>query len=122
MREKNLTFQDLIEENAADLGVSEKMLESINSSLKSKWISSIDDVVQYQKLHSSNKTSDRRVPLRDILVDEDKVSSEATMDYQALIETVKRGLMKLSERERNIILLRYDVIQTVEPRRIEEHE
>lgn len=124
MKEKNLTFQDLIEENAADLGVSEKMLDSINSSLKSKWISSIDDVVQYQKFQGSSKTNDRKITLRDILVDEDEVSNEETMDYQALVETVKRGLLKLSERERNIILLRYDVIQKVEPRKTsgEEHE
>jgi RNA polymerase primary sigma factor len=122
MKEKNLSFQDLIEENAADLGVSEKMLDSINSSLKSKWISSIDDVVHFQKQFGSSKSDERKVSLKDILVDEDEVSSEETLDYQALIETVKKGLLKLSDRERNIILLRYDVIQTVEPRKTKECE
>jgi RNA polymerase sigma factor (sigma-70 family) len=111
LKEKNMSFQDLIEENAAELGVSEKMLGSINSSLKSKWISSIDDMVP-----GSNTGGERKVSLKDLLVDEDETSNDSVMDYKTLVEFVKRGLLKLSERERNIILLRYDVIQAVEPR------
>jgi RNA polymerase sigma factor (sigma-70 family) len=110
MKEKNMSFQDLIEANASQLGVSEKMLDWINSSLKSKWISSLEESV------ASNST-DRKVALKDLLVDEDETSNESVMDYRTLVEFVKKGLMKLTERERNIILLRYDVIQAVEPRK-----
>lgn len=110
MKEKNMSFQDLIEANAAELGVSEKMLGSINSSLKSKWITSLEEPVV-------GDSTDRRTTLKDLLVDEDETSNESAMDYKTLVEFVKKGLMKLTERERNIILLRYDVIQTVESRK-----
>jgi RNA polymerase sigma factor (sigma-70 family) len=110
MKEKNLTFQDLIETNAAELGVSEKMLGSINSSLKSKWISSLEETVWVNG-------SERKSTLKELLVDEDATSNDSVMDYRTLVEYVKRGLTKLTERERNIILLRYDVIQSVEPKR-----
>lgn len=110
MKEKNLSFQDLVDANAAELGVSEKMLGSINSSLKSKWISSIDELV-------AQEGSDRRASLKDLLVDENSISNEAALDYKTIVGFVKRGLMGLTPRERNIILLRYDVIQTVEPRK-----
>lgn len=110
MKEKNMSFQDLVEANAAELGVSEKMLGSINSSLKSKWISSLEEPV-------TSDSTDRKVTLKDLLVDEDETSNESVMDYRTLVEFVKKGLMKLTERERNIILLRYDVIQAVEPRK-----
>lgn len=109
MKEKNMGFQDLVEANAAELGVSEKMLGSINSSLKSKWISSLDEPVMDNQI-------DHKTTLKDLLVDENETSSESTMDYKTMIEFVKRGLLRLTEREQNIILLRYDVIQTVQPR------
>ena len=86
------------------------MLGSINSSLKSKWISSLEEPV-------TSDSTDRKVTLKDLLVDEDETSNESVMDYRTLVEFVKKGLMKLTERERNIILLRYDVIQAVEPRK-----
>lgn len=110
MKEKNMSFQDLIEANAVELGVSEKMLGSINSSLKSKWISSLEEFVP-------SDSSERNLTLKDLLVDEDVTSSDSLMDYRTLVEFAKRGLGKLTERERNIILLRYDVIQAVEPRK-----
>jgi RNA polymerase primary sigma factor len=96
MKEKNLTFQDLIETNAAELGVSEKMLGSINSSLKSKWISSLEETVWVNG-------SERKSTLKELLVDEDATSNDSVMDYRTLVEYVKRGLTKLTERERNII-------------------
>ena len=51
--------------------------------------------------------------IKDLLVDELDVSSDSVSDYHTLVEVVKRALLKLPERERNIILLRYDVIQKV---------
>lgn len=108
MREKNLTFKDLIEQNAAELGVSEKMLDSINHSLKSRWITSMDTSIATPQMQKGQS-----VTLKDILVDENAVENDSLTDYVTLVGIVKRALMKLSERERNIILLRYDVIQTV---------
>ena len=109
MREKKLGFQDLVEENAEALGVSEKMLESINASLRSKWVSSMEDSVKM----AGQNNNDQKVSLKDLLVDEETTASDSVLDYKTLVEFVKRGLSKLSTRERNIILLRYDVIQAV---------
>jgi RNA polymerase nonessential primary-like sigma factor len=109
MKEKNLTFKDLIEGNAAELGVSEKMLNSINHSLKSRWISSMDTAIPAQH----GKGNSTGLTIKDLLVDESDVGSDSVSDYHTLVEVVKRALLKLPERERNIILLRYDVIQTV---------
>lgn len=113
MREKNLGFQDLIEQNAEELGVSEKMLESINASLRSKWVSSMEEAVSPG---FSNRDPTQKVSLKDLLVDEEATASDSVMDYKTLVGFVKRGLSKLSIRERNIILLRYDVIQEVAPK------
>ena len=112
MREKKLGFQDLVGENAEMLGVSEKMLESINASLRSKWVSSMEDAVKV----AGQGNNDQKVSLKDLLVDEETIASDSVMDYKTLVEFVKRGLSKLSTRERNIILLRYDVIQAVAPK------
>lgn len=112
MKDKKMGFKDLVEENAEELGVSEKMLESINASLKSKWISSVDEVVS-----SSHNDGREKTTLKDLIVNPEAVASDSITDYRTLIGVVKRGLQTLSERERNIILLRYDVIQTVEPKK-----
>jgi len=114
MKEKNLSFKDLVEGNAPELGVSEKMLESINASLKSKWITSMDALAPQDK----NPTG---LTIKDLLMDEEAESSDSVTDYHTLVGIVKNGLMRLSERERNIILLRYDVIQAV-PAKEEEKE
>jgi RNA polymerase sigma factor (sigma-70 family) len=110
MREKDLTFNDLIESKASELGVSEKILESINASLKSKWISSIDEPLTLRL-----RKPDEALTIKDVLVDENVTANDVSVDHKLLIQYVKRALMKLSERERNIILLRYDVIQSVQP-------
>lgn len=111
MKEKNLSFKDwgVVERNAAELGVSEKMLNSINHSLKSRWISSMETDIPPQY----GKGIYTGLSIKDLLVDELDVSSDSVSDYHTLVEVVKRALLKLPERERNIILLRYDVIQKV---------
>jgi len=85
------------------------MLDSINHSLKSKWISSMDTMVP----NHHSKLQDGNLSIKDLLVDELNQMSDTITDNHTLVEIVKRGLLTLSERERNIILLRYDVIQTV---------
>lgn len=108
MREKNLTFKDLIEQNAAELGVSEKMLSNINHSLKSKWVTSLDTPIS--AIHGKATSG---ATIKDLLMDEDAMESDSLTDYTTLVGIVKKALMRLSQRERNIILLRYDVIQAV---------
>lgn len=109
LKDKKMSFKDLVEGNAAEFGISEKMLESINASLKSKWISSVDEVI----VSGHNSGSPEKTSLKDLLTNDEAVGSDSITDYRTLVEIVKRGLKTLSERERNIILLRYDVIQEV---------
>lgn len=108
MKEKNLSFSDLIEGRAGEFGVTEKMLENIHFSLRSKWITSIDEKV-------SSEGSEDRTFLKDILVDSN-VGSDSLVDYNTLIKIVAKSFDRLDERSKMIILLRYDIIQNVPSR------
>lgn len=105
MKEKNLTFDDLVPSRAVELGVSEKMLASVNASLKSTWISSMDVVAQAKQGERGPGLS-----IKESLIDESNVEIDAAADHHTLVNIVKRALLKLSERERTIILLRFNVI------------
>lgn len=119
MKEKGMGFKDLIDENAEELGVSQKMLESINASLKSKWITSIDDSTIPRNNGQARHVGETNM-LKDVLADDNVVPSDAFADYRTMVQIVKKGLKALPERERNIILLRYDIIKTVAPKKEEE--
>lgn len=110
IKEKNLSFKDLMEGNAAKFGISEKMLNSINCSLRSTWISPLDSLGGADQDTKSNSAS---LTIGDLLVDEFAIGSDSVSDHHALVEVVKKALLNLPERERNIILLRYNVIQKV---------
>jgi RNA polymerase sigma factor (sigma-70 family) len=110
LKENDMGFDDLVVENAQTLGVSEKMLESINSSLRSKWVTSLDEPLA---IDSGSSGRDAQANLRDI-IEEDSIMADSQVDYKVLVEAAKEVLLEMSPRERNIILLRYDVIQNVE--------
>jgi RNA polymerase nonessential primary-like sigma factor len=114
MRDKNMELPDLAEVDPDEFGISKKMLDSINASLRSKWVSSIEDAIQ-----TGSKSSETRLSIKDTLVSDEVAASDSIADYKTLVQFVKKGLMKLSERERNIILLRFDVLQTVAPKGVE---
>lgn len=105
MKELGMSFDGLIEENAGTLGVTEKMLESINASLRSKWVTSLDEPVHAPHLDASAQST-----VGDLLADENQASSENVVDLNFLEEVVAKALNTLSKREQYIVLLRYDVI------------
>ncbi|TXH08157.1 MAG: sigma-70 family RNA polymerase sigma factor [Spirochaetes bacterium] len=105
MKEKNLSFSDLIEGKAGEFGVTEKMLENINFSLRSKWVTSIDEKV-------SPEGSEDRTSLKDILVDSG-VGSDSLVDYDTLVKIVAKSFDRLDQRSKMIILLRYDIVQDI---------
>lgn len=105
MKEKNLSFSDLLEGSASEFGITEKMLENIHFSLRSKWITSIDEKMQ--------DDSEDRTTLKDILVDS-KVGSDSLVDYDTLVNIVAKSFARLDPRSRMIILLRYDIIQKLQ--------
>jgi RNA polymerase primary sigma factor len=112
MKELGMELKDLVEDNAEELGVTPKMLNSINASLKSKWISSLNDSVGGKKGTSSSQEDS--VTFEETLVDENSVSATSTTDYISMVKVVREALSTLTPREQNIILLRYDVISEQE--------
>ena len=130
MKEKNLTLKDLKKENSDLFGVSGRMIESVNDALKAKWVTSMDRTFEPGKGSGKNSNTNNiqsgkvstggRDPsnnnnpnhsLRELLVDKSKISNEVYTDYQKLLCVVRESLMSLPERERLIVLLRYNVIK-----------
>jgi RNA polymerase sigma factor (sigma-70 family) len=108
LRESNIDIQEFINGNVRDLGISEKMISSINSSLKSKFIVSLEDPAPASKSNSSTVLT-----FKDLIVDESKENNDDVLEYTALSNVVLQTLMQLTPKERNIILLRYNIIQEV---------
>ena len=107
LKAENQTFQNLIEdgydnvEGDGDI-VSEKMMRSVQSAIRSKYISSIDQPMKAGGEQDSGS-------LKDILP-EIKPSLDKMFDQARLVDIVSGGLKLLSERERLILLLRFDVV------------
>lgn len=106
LQEENRTFQSLIEDGYSGIEVSgeeltEKMVKSVQSAIRSKYISSIDQPI-------SNKTDQDSGTVKDTL-HENKPGLDKLFDQAKLIDIMADGLKSLNERERMILLLRFDV-------------
>ena len=108
MKEKGWSFQDLTSENAEALGFTEKVMNEVNASLKSRWISSLEEAVP------GSSPSGERITWKEFLADLNAKGSDTKVDHKNLISVVRKALNKLSYREKNIILLRYNVISKAE--------
>lgn len=104
LQEENKTFQNLIESNN-EIDVSNKTLKSIQNAINSKRIISLEDTTHMNKGTSATVNC----YVKDTLVD-NKTSLEKKIDKDKLVNAFKKGLKKLPKRERNIILLRFDII------------
>lgn len=107
LKEENQTFQSLIENGYDNIevdgeNVSEKMMRSVQSAIRSKYITSIDQPI------NGNDESDGG-SLKDI-IPEYKPGLDRLFDQAKLVDIVADGLGLLSERERLILLLRFDVL------------
>ncbi len=112
LREENLNLKDLSEENLATLEITEKMCRAINASLKSKWVSSIEEPV------ALGENGDC-ITMQDFLSNPDDVGLDSKADHNILIKAIKTSLGMLPERERLILLLRYNVIDSIAERKKE---
>lgn len=117
LQAENKTFQELIEEGITAIEVdgetvSEKMMRSVQSAIRSRWISSIDKPI------GKNAQDGEAGTLKDI-IPEEKVPTDKLFDQSKMVEIIARGLETLEERERNILLLRFDVISEddIEPKK-----
>jgi RNA polymerase sigma factor (sigma-70 family) len=110
LKEENKSFQSLIEQNAKKSilidgeNVSEKMMNSVQSAIRSRYISSIEQPLSMNKFDTDSST------LRDILPDH-KESLDKSFDQSLLVNILEQGLSTLSAREKYILLLRFDVIK-----------
>ena len=110
LKEENILYQDFIL-NYKDAKYTDKMMESISCAMKSKNISSLDEPLR------GHRSGDGDAPtLKDVLSNsEDNKDNEVELlfDGGTILHMLKKSLLKLSERERNILLLRFDVIKKV---------
>jgi DNA-directed RNA polymerase sigma subunit (sigma70/sigma32) len=90
------------QEDIKNLGITDKMLICIDAAQHSKQISSLQEPLS----SSADMTFGDVVPSNDI-------SSETSTDINILIKAAKKALLSLAPRERLLILLRYNIIETV---------
>lgn len=105
-KHNEMSLKDLIQnkEVLASHGISEKMANNIKASMDNRVVISLAE---------TNHDSD--VELEDKLED-NKDSLELTTDKNKLLAVTKKALLSLSDRERNILLLRYNIIESVKPK------
>lgn len=112
LQEENKKLNELIsssrekpEEKVA--GFTSKMIASIGSAANSKYIKSLDEEIGH------DSSENRPVTLGDTLLDQ-TASCEQKIDRTSIIEFAKKALNKLPEKEKLILLLRFDVIKIEE--------
>jgi len=108
LREENIVLQDYI--NNADSkekkedGCSDKMLQSITMANRSKNVCSMDEQIKAGNGENNNT-------LKDLLVSDENIETRyGNLEFLLL---VKNALKSLSEKERYILLLRFDVIKEI---------
>lgn len=104
LREENILYQDFIE-GYKDADYSDKMIRSINCAIRTKNMVSLDEPIK--------STGEGQMSLKDVLADSTDNGVESLFDSVHMIEIVKKSLAKLSDKERYILLLRFDVIDSV---------
>lgn len=108
LREENIVLQDYIanadsKEKEED-GCSDKMLQSITMANRSKNVCSMDEQIKSGGGENTNT-------LKDLLVSDENI--ETRYGNSELLNLVKNALKSLSEKERYILLLRFDVIKEI---------
>ncbi len=87
---------------AKRFGVTSKMLRCIKAALQSKWVQSIHDPVYTDEVAG--------LTLEDTIIDNSSETSEVTIDSDTIVKSAAKALKNLSERERMILLLRFNII------------
>ena len=108
LREENIVLQDYIDgadaKEKEEDGCSAKMLQSITMANRSRNVSSMDEQIK-------GASGDGNNTLKDILVSDENI--ETKYGNVELINLVKNALKNLSDKERYILLLRFDVIKEI---------
>lgn len=96
------SIRDLSDINPSEYDISEKMLRSIESALKSRQVTSLN---KPKKWDDSGSTS----TLEDCIEDETSVYDE-NIDSSLLVNAMKKALKAMPKKRRLILLLRYNII------------
>lgn len=98
---KNISeINDLGAKDKQELQISEKMLNSVKSAMKSKQVTSIN-----KPIYNDGELT----TLEDVLPSNNH-TFDTDMDKEIMVKTVKEALKAMPEKRRLILLLRYDVI------------
>lgn len=112
LKEENISLQTFIDDyKSADY--SKKMMYSINCANKVKNISSLEDTKIYGHNQKFNEGSGEGQSLKDTIPASESEQPDAIFDSANMIQIVKKALNKLSDRERYILLLRFDVLSKI---------
>lgn len=117
LKEENKTFQSLIEGKIDNLvlecgerkeQVTEKMVSNIQSAIQTRYISSLEQPISVGRSGAHNFYGEAGT-LKDT-IPEEKPTLDKLFDQAKLIDVFRDGLKNLSDRERFILLLRFDII------------
>lgn len=101
---------DLDVMSSTEFGITDNMLDCVKSALRAKKVTSADSPVLYP---SSGDDSNQRETLLSKRED-GRVGQDVLFGNEQLVASVVKALTNLSGKERNILLLRYNVITDVE--------
>lgn len=108
LREENMILQDYIKNADSKIrdedGCTDKMLHSITMANRSKNVCSIDEQIR-------GGNEDNNLTIKDTLVSDENL--EIKYENRELISLVKNALTNLTDKERYIILLRFNVIENI---------
>lgn len=102
LQEENTNLQELIDSGTNETDCTDKMLDSINCAVKTRNVVSMDNPVSGDYDIGTYK---------DILEDEGNVGVENTMDFSLLKHYMKEAFESLTEKERLILLFRFNVVE-----------
>lgn len=107
LREENLLLQDYIDDygNGESDEYTLKMLKSISMANRSKNITSIDET------HNGSQDNDNNNMLKNVLVSDENI--ETKYCNHEMLAMVENAINMLTEKERYILLLRFDVIKEI---------
>lgn len=101
---------DLTRYDPKQLNVTERMLKCIIAAARSVWVSSFEDSASTRMHKQSSDSSGRDAPTLADIIPADIKDAETCIDDKKLIVCLRTALNELPERERNIIKLRYNII------------
>jgi RNA polymerase sigma factor (sigma-70 family) len=110
LQEENKTFQELIDSGENETTYTDNMLTSVNCALKSKNVISMDNPV--------SKDSDAAGTYKDVIEDQNMTPADTHMDMGFITEFIKDSFKSLATKEKLIMLLRFNVIEEKEVKKL----